>query len=630
MRFKMPRCQLYDFSIKICFYPFWVLTGLVFLLISSNISYAQDSLSFIIQLDKNCKDKDLKNILSNELDTFLYSQAKEQLKTIRRKLIDNGYLQSTLLTDQTTQTKYSIISIIPGNRFRWSNLENGNISPEILEELNYGELTFKNKIFNRKELSIFQLRILKYEENNGFPFAYIFLDSIQVQSDSLISAKIYLDQGPEIRIDSFQLEPKIKDNSPQKIRISKKYLMNYLGIKKGSLYNEEQIIKLRTKIRELSFLNSYRDPQVLFRENNATVLLFLESRNSSKFDILFGLLPSTNPVTRQQQFNFTGNVNIDLINSFGRGERILGSWQQFQRGRSELKLGFSYPFLFNTPIGIDAKFELYNRDSTYIDIIPELGLSYMFDGNNYLKVFWKNMTTNVQNPNINSVLINKRLPSILDVRNNSFGLEYYFQRLNYRWNPIKGFELKVTGSVGYKNIKPNNAIISLTDPAAPDFSFSSLYDSLNLRTVQYNAQFSYAHYFKLWKQLCLMGRYRTAIVYNNNNQLYNNELLRIGGQQIMRGFDEQSIFASWYQVLTTELRFLLGTNSYAYLFGDFSHVQNNSVENNNNTFRYGFGLGIALETKIGIFGLSYALGSTIDNPIIFRNGKVHFGYINLF
>jgi hemolysin activation/secretion protein len=119
-------------------------------------------------------------------------------------------------------------------------------------------------------------------------------------------------------------------------------------------------------------------------------------------------------------------------------------------------------------------------------------------------------------------------------------------------------------------------------------------------------------------------------VYNNNNQLYNNELLRIGGQQIMRGFDEQSIFASWYQVLTTELRFLLGTNSYAYLFGDFSHVQNNSVENNNNTFRYGFGLGIALETKIGIFGLSYALGTSIDNPIIFRNGKVHFGYINLF
>ena len=626
----MPRCLLYDFSKKNCFYPKWVITFFAFILLFSKNSYSQDSTSIIIQLDKNCKDNALLNILSNELNTFSYSQTQEKLKTIRKKLIDFGYFQSTFETTQTSQKNYAVISIFPGKRFRWSNLENGNIDQEILEELNYGELIFKNRIFSLKELSIFQSKILKFKENNGFPFTYIFLDSIQILNDSLISAKIYLDQGPEIRIDSFQIEAKIKDNNPQKIRISKKYLMNYLGIKKGSLYNEEQIIKLKTKIRELSFLNSYRDPQVLFRENNATVFLFLESRNSSKFDILFGLLPSTNPVTLQQQFNFTGNVNIDLINSFGRGERILASWQQFQRGRSELKLGFTYPFLFNSPVGIDAKFELYNRDSTYIDIIPELGLSYMFDGNNYLKVFWKNMSTNVQNPNINFVLNNKKLPSILDVRNNSFGLEYYFQRLNYRWNPLKGYELKVSGSIGYKYIKPNNAIISLTDPASPDFAFSSLYDSLSLRTIQYSAQFSYTHYFKLWKQLCLMGRYRTAIVYNNNNQLYNNELLRIGGQQIMRGFDEQSIFASWYQIITTELRFLLGTNSYAYLFGDFSQVQNNSLGNNIYSFRYGFGLGIALETKIGIFGLSYALGTSIDNPIIFRNGKVHFGYINLF
>ena len=247
-----------------------------------------------------------------------------------------------------------------------------------------------------------------------------------------------------------------------------------------------------------------------------------------------------------------------------------------------------------------------------------------------LKIYWKNAITNVQNPNTELVLLSGKLPSILDLRNNSFGAEYYFQRLDYRWNPLKGFELRAAAAVGVKYIKPNNNILSLEDPLRPDFDFGTLYDSISLRSFQYSGQFSYAHFFQLWKQLTLMGRYKTAAVFNSRNLLYTNELLRIGGQQVMRGFDEQSIFASWYQVATAELRYLLGTNSYTYLFGDFSYTENSSEALNPQIWRYGFGVGVALETKVGIFGLSYALGSSFDSPLLFRNGKIHFGYVNIF
>jgi hypothetical protein len=43
-----------------------------------------------------------------------------------------------------------------------------------------------------------------------------------------------------------------------------------------------------------------------------------------------------------------------------------------------------------------------------------------------------------------------------------------------------------------------------------------------------------------------------------------------------------------------------------------------------------FGAGISFETKAGIFNLTYALGKQLNNPIILRAAKIHFGIVSLF
>ena len=45
---------------------------------------------------------------------------------------------------------------------------------------------------------------------------------------------------------------------------------------------------------------------------------------------------------------------------------------------------------------------------------------------------------------------------------------------------------------------------------------------------------------------------------------------------------------------------------------------------------YGFGVGTTFETGAGIFSISYAVGSQLDNPIDLRGAKVHFGFLNYF
>ena len=180
-----------------------------------------------------------------------------------------------------------------------------------------------------------------------------------------------------------------------------------------------------------------------------------------------------------------------------------------------------------------------------------------------------------------------------------------------------------------KQIRKNNAIISLEDPNDLSYSFESLYDSLALNTFQYRLEWSHSHFIQLWKASTLMARLEGGTVLSAN-PIYRNELFRIGGNKRLRGFDEESILATWYNVLTLEWRFLFGTNSYAYVFGDLAYMRDESIGTSYDDWPIGFGVGVALETKIGVFGLSYALGSQQGNPILFQNSKVHFGYVYAF
>jgi hemolysin activation/secretion protein len=111
--------------------------------------------------------------------------------------------------------------------------------------------------------------------------------------------------------------------------------------------------------------------------------------------------------------------------------------------------------------------------------------------------------------------------------------------------------------------------------------------------------------------------------------VFQNENFRIGGNALMRGFNEASIFATSYLVGTVELRYLTAQNSYFYLFGDYGMIENKSTNNSQNQY-LGVGAGITFDTAIGIFGISAAIGKQDANSFDFKSTKIHFGYVNLF
>jgi hemolysin activation/secretion protein len=116
----------------------------------------------------------------------------------------------------------------------------------------------------------------------------------------------------------------------------------------------------------------------------------------------------------------------------------------------------------------------------------------------------------------------------------------------------------------------------------------------------------------------------------NGKNIFQNELFRFGGLKTLRGFNEEEIFASAYSIFTLEYRLILEQNSYLYVFGDGAYYENMSTTIHIHDTPYGFGAGVSFETKAGIFSMSYALGKQFNNPILLRNGKIHFGIVNYF
>jgi hemolysin activation/secretion protein len=360
----------------------------------------------------------------------------------------------------------------------------------------------------------------------------------------------------------------------------------------------------------------------------ATLNLYLEPKRSSQVNVLIGFVPG-NTITGKAQI--TADVHLDLKNSLGNGESILLNWQQLQPQSPRLNLGFSKPYIFNSNFGVDFSFSLLKRDSSYLQLNGILGLEYMISSNKTFKIFYENESDFLLAGGVdtNRIIYSKQLPPNIDVSSGNVGIGYHLVNTNYRLNPRKGNELDITASGGIKKTSKNNDIVNLKDPLNPNFDFNSLYDSIKLKTYRFKIVATAAHYFPLGK----MSTFKTAanIGLLESPQNFQNELFRIGGYKILRGFDEESIYANQYAVFTGEYRYLVGTNSYFFGFSDlgFTKTKFNAVQYSN-SFISG-GIGLEFETKFGLLNLSYAVGKRNNVNFDIRNSsKIHFGYINYF
>jgi len=468
-------------------------------------------------------------------------------------------------------------------------------SLKILQEAKLNQYV-KNSTISIKEYPLFIQKALNYLENNGFPFASIYLDEVVNKNDTVF-ATLVIDKNLPCFMDSIVVRGNLK--------IAKTYLKAYLNFKNKKRYNESVVKQIPQLVQGIPFANETQPSSIEFTENKASLYLFLDKKRVNQFDGYIGLVPVS---SLSGKIAISGELNLHLMNLFTIGESIDLQWKASERFSQYLELKAGFPYLFTTPLGIDGFFMLEKKDTTYLNMNYVVGLNYSFKGHNFVRVYFDFTTSTILDKTLYE---NADLSSFFNYRKSMYGFAFRFRQLDFIYNPHKGYDINLNLAVGTRKILENNN-------AKPQY-----YENADINTIRYQVYGRLRGYVPLHKRWVMVLGVEGGSLFGKQNLV--NELFRIGGMNTLQGFEDLSIRASSYSIGFLELRFLLAKIAYLNAFFNGAWYEQKITTHYLHDFPFGFGLGITFTTKAGLFYLSYALGKQLDNPISFKTGKIHFG-----
>jgi len=447
--------------------------------------------------------------------------------------------------------------------------------------------------FRNTEIASARKKILKYLENNGYPFAKIYFENLQIADEPAVQLKIR--KGPLVYWKKINIQGDLK--------LSKSLILTLIEIKEGDVYSEEKFQKAQVKLSQMAFVSITQATQVAFYPDGAELFLYLSRRESSSANGILGMQPN-----QDGRVVFTGDIQLRLENVLSAGEQFNLVWRSLMPQTPQLNIGMSFPFLFKTKFGTEGKFHLYKRDTSFIEVKGNFGLRYFLGGNNFVRGFYSYENSSLLNGAVNNPLFTDGV----SVRINGYGLGFERQILDYFPNPRSGMRLDFQTVFGARRTFPIDE---------------------NNFTVQGNKSNVFRSFMEL-DYYVPVGKRSTVRIgglaqFYYADTVYANEQIRFGGLKSLRGFDEEALLATSMARLSVEYRFLLDQNSHLLVFFDQAIYENRTRSYYRDT-PFGFGAGMSFGTKAGIFSLVYGLGSQFGNPINVRDGKIHVGYLAVF
>ncbi|WP_051718567.1 BamA/TamA family outer membrane protein [Hymenobacter sp. IS2118] len=492
------------------------------------------------------------------------------------------------------------VRLYVGQPFRWAYLRNGNLGDGLLTRAGFREKLFRQTPFLPADWAKLQERILVEAENQGFPFATVGLDSIEL-TDQGIAGRVVLRRGPAVVFDSLQIVGNTKTK--------KRFLTKYLQIFPNQPFSQQRVAAAAQQLRQLPYLRLRAEPEIRFAKGTARVYLLLDDRASNQFDAIVGILPNADLAKTGVQF--TGDVTINLRNIKGGGKQVGLQWRKTDALSQLLDLQYVHPNFFGSPLEVSGMFNLYKQTNDFTTIRPRLQVTYPTIRAGRVSFFAEQRGSFVDVLRDTTVL-----PQNLDSQYNSYGLGYAFNSLDDLFFPHRGTLVSGQGAVGTKNINRNSQL-------RPE-----LYNGLQLRTTQYTFGLRAERYFPVKRAGVLMLRLRGEGLVNP--RLFTNDLLRLGGLNSLRGFNENQFYTSSYAVATAEFRQFIGEDSYVFAFADQAYLRHDVQADRYTDQPTGAGAGLSFRTPAGLFQFVYSLGRARDQKFEIRTSKIHFGLTSRF
>ncbi len=543
-------------------------------------------------------------MVSKKDGNFDRDQFKTDLKTIRDKYKSLGFLFMKFSKENLNFADDSAfvdidLDISEGNKVTIGKIDiTGNTALSESQLMRSFE-TKPGDVLNDKILNEDIADVLKHYEKIGLPFARINVKDISVyreNNDDKIRIELEVTENSKVRIDQI----KIKGNETTKDYV----ILREIDLGKNKTINSKTLEQIKDRLDRLNIFETVSDPKVYLmkNKNESGLLIEVTEGNTNTFDGVIGY----NPPSGSQSGYFTGLVNVSFRNLFGTARKLEAKYQQEVRETQELEFRYFEPYLFSLPLNMNFAFLQRIQDTTYtkrnLDIKADLIISDKITVaglGGYERI--------IPSDNPNSALV------IADSRIFYAGTELRFDNRDDIYIPSKGFLYRSSYSYGSKKIFNYAQLQNLGYQQS--YSIQKYYIDLDF----------YSSFFK--RQTTLLRVFGGEV---KSDKLEDGDYFRIGGNKYIRGYRNEQFLASQLAISNFELRYAISRRGF--LFGFFDSGYYFKPEDTVNHFPeqsgflYGFGLGIRLETGLGLIGVSYALGK--DDDLL--DGKINFGLVNDF
>ena len=438
-------------------------------------------------------------------------------------------------------------------------------------------------------------------ENKGYPFASLIISSVYFyydSSDEKNYADLYfeLNVGDESRIDKIE----IQGNETTKDYV----IIRELHLEPGEKYSQQKINELPRRLNRLGFFDPVSVPKYYIdSENKGVLLILLKERRTNNFDGIIGYVP---PVKGDESGYVTGLVNISLRNLFGTGRAAAFRWRKINRNSQELEIKYLEPWLFGFPLNLNLNFFQRQQDTIYVQRTIAGGLEYLAAEDVSSSVFISSESTI---PTISET-------PVFTVYNSSSLTTGISLKIDTRDDPLA----PISGILFENSYKFSKKKIN--GPA--EFITPATETRINLQRFEATLAIFYQLFQRQVIALTFNGRELRGPSFEES------DLFRLGGTNSLRGYREDQFLGNRVFWSNLEYRYFLSKRTFALLFFDTGYYLRNENENKGisriEEFKIGYGLGLNLETAIGVLGVSFALAKGDS----FSEGKIHFGIVNEF
>ena len=547
---------------------------IIYIIFSSEV--LSQNLKLSIQGDSEVENQviDSLNYLRTHSD---YQSMSSELDSIQKTLLKMGYIENKL-GDITKENDSSFLAII--------HLKKRYHTIYIYYDKNLLEKSLLNLISKRVNDSCFLLPLKDVEDklniinsqiiSAGLPFSKLKLSDIEVRDNNL-KAQLVVESHSEKRIINNII---IKGYE----KFPRSYLKYYLKIKRNQIFDLNKIKSKTEQLNDLRFANQIKSPEVLFSKDSTNLYLYIEKSKSNSFDGFLGF--GTDEDTNKLQFD--GYLNLNLTNNLNYGESFSLLYKSDENDQKTFQSELTLPYIFSSPMGLDLQLYIFRRDSSFTTVNQFAKLHYQTNSKH--KIYAGITSTQSNN------LLNSSTSNFISDFDSSFFTSAYEYINPQSFNPL----FPINTSIYFETNFGKRKTISLSEKQT-QVSLNSF------KIINFNNRNSV--FIKIDGKTLISDTY------------FENELLRFGGINSIRGFEENSLLADSYGVLNTEYRLQLNNSMYIHSITDIAYFENKITNTKEKLFGYGFGFGIL--TNSGLLKFNYANGKSENQGFKLSNSKIH-------